>query len=211
MIEPIQGEGGIISAKPAFLEKCRKLCDKFGALMMYDEIQTGIGRTGKLFAYEHFLPVEPDVITLAKGLGGGLPIGAMLVKDECAGHLTYGEHASTFGGNPLCAKTACTVLDEINDAGLLESVTKFGNYFKTEAGKLKEKHKSIKDVRGMGYLLGIEFDFPGREMVEKLLEKDIITIPSGKHVVRFIPPLIAGKEHFDLALNAVDIILSQRT
>jgi acetylornithine/N-succinyldiaminopimelate aminotransferase len=211
IVEPIQGEGGIISAKQEYLARCRELCDKYGALLIYDEIQTGVGRTGKLFAYEHFLPVEPDIITLAKGLGGGMPIGAMLVKEEYAGFLKPGEHASTFGGNPVCAKAGCVVLDTIEKDGLLKSVAKLGEYFKGEINRLKAKHEAIRDVRGLGFLLGIEFDFPGREMVEKLLEKDIVTIPSGEFVVRFIPPLIAKKNHFDSVIEAVDSILSQRT
>jgi acetylornithine/N-succinyldiaminopimelate aminotransferase len=209
IIEPIQGESGIKISDKEFLKEARLLCDKFNALLIFDEVQTGVGRTGKLFNYEYFLPVEPDLISLAKGLAGGMPIGSMLVKEKYAEHLKPGEHASTFGGNLVSTNAALTVLDVIEKENLLEKVTQNGEYFKKEANKLKEKHKAIKDVRGMGYLLGIEFDIPSRDVVNKLAEENVITVPAGEQVVRFIPPLIAEGKHFDIALKALDKILTR--
>jgi acetylornithine/N-succinyldiaminopimelate aminotransferase len=210
LIEPIQGEGGVRIIDIDYIKKCRELCDKYNALLIYDEIQTGVGRTGKLFAYEHFLPVEPDIITLAKGLAAGFPIGAVLIKDKFADFLKPGEHASTFGGNLVSAAAGNTVLNVIEKENLLENVRENGEYFKNKILLLKEKNKSIVDIRGLGYLIGIEFDFPAREMVEKLLDKNIITIPAGENVVRIIPPLVAKKEHFDIVINAIEIILNER-
>ena len=210
IIEPIQGEGGINPCKIEFLQEVRTLCDKFNSILIYDEIQTGIGRTGKLFGYEHFLPVEPDVITLAKGLGGGLPIGAFLLKDKFKDYLTAGEHASTFGGNLLTTAAASVVLDEIEKKKLLQKVARNGEYFKRAIKKLKKAHKSIVEARGLGYLLGVQIDFSAREMINNLIAKNIIAIPAGENVVRLIPPLIAEKKHFDIVINAIDEILKER-
>lgn len=210
LIEPIQGEGGVNAAKPDFIKEVRTLCDKYNAILIYDEVQTGVGRTGKLFAYEHFLPVEPDVITLAKGLAGGLPIGAFLLKDNLKDFLKPGEHASTFGGNLLTTKAASVVLEQIEKKKLLQKVTKNGEYFKREIKKLKKKHKSIVDIRGMGYLIGLQIDFPARDMINSLIIRNIVAIPAGENVVRFIPPLIAERKHFDIVIKAIDEILTGR-
>jgi acetylornithine/N-succinyldiaminopimelate aminotransferase len=210
IIEPVQGEGGVRLASLDYLKYVRELCDKYNAILIYDEVQCGVGRTGKLFAYENFLPVEPDIVTFAKGLAGGLPIGAMLVKEKFAGYLKPGEHASTFGGNLVCSSAALAVLDTIEKKDLLKKITKASEYFKRKVKSLKKKHKSIKEARGLGYLLGVEFDFPSREMVNALTQKGIVTVPAGDFVVRFIPPLIAEKKHFDIVLNALDEILTER-
>ncbi|HOV13719.1 MAG TPA: aspartate aminotransferase family protein [Spirochaetota bacterium] len=210
IIEPVQGEGGINPATNNFIKETRALCDKYNALLIYDEIQTGIGRTGKLFGYEHFLPVEPDIVTLAKGLGGGLPIGAFLLKEKLKSFLTPGEHASTFGGNLLTTTAAKVVLEQIEKKKLLSKVKRNGDYFKRSIKKLKTTHKSIIDVRGLGYLLGIQIDFPARDMINSLISKNIVAIPAGENVVRLMPPLIAEKKHFDIVINAIDQILTER-
>ncbi len=210
IIEPIQGEGGINPAKPEFLQEVKKLCDKYNSILIFDEIQTGIGRTGKLFAYEHFLPIEPDIVTLAKGLGGGLPIGAFLLKDKLKDYLLLGEHASTFGGNLVTTAVASTVLDEIERRKLTERAARNGEYFKRSITKLKKSRKSIIEARGMGYLLGMQINFPAREMINALIERNIIAIPAGENVVRLLPPLIAEKKHFDIVIKAIDEILAER-
>lgn len=209
IIEPIQGEGGIRPAFFDFIETARKLCDEYNALLIFDEVQSGIGRTGKLFGYENFLPIEPDIITIAKGLGGGLPIGAVLIKEKFAELLKPGEHASTFGANPVCCAAANAVLDTIDKEGILKNVKNFGEYFRNKLDKLKEKYNCIKEVRGMGLLNGIELKIKANDLIEKLFEKDIITVPAGTNVVRFIPPLIVKKEHIDIVITALDEVLKK--
>ena len=209
IIEPIQGEGGIRPAFVDFIEAARKLCDEYNALLIFDEVQSGIGRTGKLFGYENFLPTEPDIITIAKGLGGGLPIGAILIKEKYADLLKPGEHASTFGGNPVCCAAANAVLDAIDKENILKNVKNLGEYFRSKLNKLKEKHKCITDVRGMGLLNGIELKIKAKDLIEKLFEKEIITVPAGTNVVRFLPPLVIKKEHIDIVITALDEILNK--
>ena len=204
LIEPIQGEGGIHPAFFDFIETARKLCDEYNAILIFDEVQSAIGRTGKLFGYENFLPVEPDIITIAKGLGGGLPIGAILIKEKFADLLKPSEHASTFGGNPVCCAAANAVLDTIDKENILKNVKTLGEYFRNKLNKLKEKYSFIIDVRGMGLLNGIELKIKVKDIIEKLLEKNIVTIPAGANVIRFLPPLIVKKEHIDTVITALD-------
>ena len=210
IVEPIQGEGGVNPITLPFLKEIKALCEKHNALLIYDEIQTGIGRTGKLFGYEHFLPVEPDVITLAKGLGAGLPIGCFMLKERLKDCLTPGEHASTFGGNLISTTAAKVVIEQIDKKRLLPKIERNGDYFKREIKKLKKEFKSIVDIRGMGYMIGMEIDFPAREMINNLITKNIIAIPAGDNIVRFLPPLITEKKHFDIVLTAIKEILAER-
>lgn len=211
IIEPIQGEGGVISAEHAFLKAIRELCSKYDALLIYDEVQTGIGRTGTLFAYEQYLPVEPDVITLAKGLAGGLPIGAMLVKEKFANVLNQGEHASTFGGNLVSCKAANVVIDLLTTTDILKNVRENSSYFKEKLFELQEKYKLIEEIRGRGYLIGIKLSFEAQELINALIEEKIIAVPAGGNVVRFLPPLIAEKVHFDIVINSLNKILKVKT
>ncbi len=207
IIEPIQGEGGIYPAFLDFIETARNLCDQHNAILIFDEVQSGIGRTGKLFGYENFLPVEPDIITIAKGLGGGLPIGAILIKEKFAELLKPGDHASTFGGNPVCCAAANAVFDTIDEENLLENVKHQGKYFRSKLLELKEKYSCILDVRGMGLLNGIELNLEAKEIITKLIDKNIITVPAGTNVVRFLPPLTVNKEHIDIVIEALENIL----
>lgn len=210
MVEPVLGEAGIIPAEQAYLEHLRKLCDKYDALLIFDEIQTGVGRTGKLFAYEHFLPVEPDLVTLAKGLGGGLPIGALMVSERLSTVLQPGDHASTFGGNPLCAAAANAVLDSFESENVLENVEAMSSYFVEELERLKAKYPAIlKIIRGKGLLIGIEVDGENRELIGKLIEQRILTVPAGNNITRFVPPLIIKREHIDMVIKALDTIFSE--
>ena len=207
IIEPIQGEGGIHTALKEFIHAARELCDKYDALLIFDEVQSGIGRTGKLFGYEHFLPVEPDAVTLAKGLGGGMPIGAVLIKEKYADLLGPGDHASTFGANPVCCAAANAVLDTIDNENLSESVTNLGKYFRDKLNELKKDHPCIIDVRGMGLLNGIEINYEAKELIKKLMDNFIIAVPAGSNVVRFLPPLIVVKEEIDIVIETLKKIL----
>jgi len=190
-----------------YIKKARELCDKYNSLLIFDEVQTGIGRTGKLFGYEHLLPVEPDIITLAKGLGGGLPIGALLIKEKYSDLLKPGEHASTFGGNPVCSAAANAVLDTIEKDDLLNNTEKMGIYFREQLESLKKDFSIIKEVRGMGLLNGIEVDANAKDIINKMMENKIITVPAGTNVVRFIPPLTVEKEHIDITIDTLKKVL----
>lgn len=210
IIEPVQGEGGIRPANSDFIKELRELCDKHNALLIFDEIQTGIGRTGTLFAYQKFLPVKPDAITLAKGIAGGLPMGAVLISEKFENILEPGDHASTFGGNLLSSAVAVTVLNCIENEKILDNVVKTGKYLFQKLSKLKSEYSYIIDIRGEGFLTGIEINFPSSELVNALIDKRIVTVPAGTSVVRFLPPLIAGKKEVDILITALDEIFRKR-
>jgi acetylornithine/N-succinyldiaminopimelate aminotransferase len=207
MVEPIQGEGGINVATAEYLEAIRRLCDENRAIMILDEVQTGIGRTGKWFAYQHF-DVEPDVITMAKALGGGVAIGAMMAKEEIAASLVPGKHASTFGGNCLACAAGIAVIEAIEEDNLLENAAELGMYAKEKLEQLKQKHSIIDGVRGIGLMIGVQLTSPGKEIVEKCLEKDLrINCTSGT-VLRLMPAMIATKGQIDQAVEILDAVLS---
>ena len=209
MVEPIQGEGGINVATEEFLGAIRELCDRKGAVMILDEVQTGIGRTGKWFGYQHF-DVEPDIITMAKALGGGVAIGAMMAKPELAAVLTPGKHASTFGGNCLACAAGIAVIEAIEEDGLLENAQKLGEYAMGKLRQLKEKHSIIESVRGIGMMIGVQLTGPGAAIVDKCLEKGLRINCTHETVLRFMPPMIATKEQIDRAIEILDGVLSQR-
>lgn len=206
MLETIQGEGGVHTPDGDYLKKVRALCDKYQALLILDEIQAGIGRSGKFFAYEKY-GIKPDIVTLAKGLAGGVPIGAFIVTDEVAKAFKPGDHGTTFGGNPLACAAANVVLDTVPKPEFLKKVTEVGAYFKGELQKLKAKYPElIVDVRGEGLILGAELKSAehGRDIVNKCLEKGaIINCTVGK-VLRFIPPLIITKQDVDTVVAILD-------
>ena len=206
MMELIQGEGGVHTPDGDYLKKVRALCDKYQALLILDEIQAGIGRSGKFFAYEKY-DIKPDIVTLAKGLAGGVPIGAFIVTDEVAKAFKPGDHGTTFGGNPLACAAANVVLDTVPKPEFLKKVTEVGAYFKGELQKLKAKYPElIVDVRGEGLILGAELKSAehGRDIVNKCLEKGaIINCTVGK-VLRFIPPLIITKQDVDTVVAILD-------
>lgn len=211
MLETIQGEGGVHTPNGDYLKKVRELCDKYQALLIFDEIQAGIGRTGKFFAYEKY-GVKPDIVTLAKGLAGGVPIGAFIVTDEVAAAFKPGDHGTTFGGNPLACAAANVVLDTVPKAEFLQQVEEVGSYFKGKLEVLMQKYPSlIKDVRGTGLILGAELSGPehGRDIVNGCLAKGaIINCTAGK-VLRFIPPLIITKAQVDEVMDILDEVVSQ--
>ncbi|TYZ29972.1 acetylornithine transaminase [Selenomonas caprae] len=209
MLETIQGEGGVYTPENDYLKKVRALCDKHHALLIFDEIQAGIGRSGKFFAYEKY-GVKPDIVTLAKGLAGGVPIGAFIVTDEVAAAFKPGDHGTTFGGNPLACAAANVVLDTVPQAEFLHNVETVGLYFKDKLAALKDKYPTlIKEVRGTGLILGAELTSAehGRDIVNDCLEKGaIINCTVGK-VLRFIPPLIITQEQVDEVVAVLDEVL----
>ncbi len=205
MVEPIQGEGGIIPANKDFLHQLRELCDKYDLLLIFDEIQTGYGRTGELFAYQYY-GVKPDVITIAKSIANGLPLGVTLVDEKYANAFDYGEHGSTFGGNLLSCQVGYYVLKLINRR-LLNNVKVVGEYFFNRLNDLKQKYNFIVEVRGVGLMLAMELSFPARKVVEDCLKEGLVINVTQNNVLRFLPPLIINKEDVDLAVEILDKVL----
>jgi len=209
MVEPIQGEGGINIATDEFLKTIRRLCDESGAVMIFDEVQTGMGRTGKWFAYQHF-DVEPDIMTIAKALGGGVAIGAMMAKDEVAASLVPGKHASTFGGNALVCAAAVAVIEAIEEENLLENASRLGRYTMDKLLQLKQKHNIIDSVRGIGFMIGVQLTGPCSEIVDKCLDRGLRINCTQGTVLRFMPPMIATKDQIDKAVDILDTVLTER-
>lgn len=205
IIEPIQGEGGVISATKEYLQQCRALCEKNDALLIFDEVQCGIGRLGTLFAYKKF-DVIPDVICIAKALGGGFPIGAIVANDRGA-TLTTGDHGSTYGGNPLACAVANAVIDELMEGGVVAGVEKRGQYFISKINELKEKHDFITGTRGMGLLIGITIEAPVKDFINKCFEKGLLLVSAGPDVVRVLPPLNVSFEEIDNVINIIEQVI----
>ena len=203
MLEPIQGEGGVVVPHPDYLKRLREFCSKKGLLLILDEIQTGMGRTGRLFAHEHF-GAAPDIMTLAKALGNGLPIGAMLGTEELSTVFGPGSHASTFGGTPLVSAVSLAVLTSLLKDGWLDHCRKTGDYFRTRLEGLMKTHPCIKEVRGLGLIVGVELDRPGAPVVEACLQKGFLINAAQERVLRFVPPLIVGREEIDRLVEALD-------
>jgi len=208
MVEPIQGEGGINVATSEYLQTIRRLCDENGAVMILDEVQTGMGRTGKWFGYQHF-DVQPDIITMAKALGGGVAIGAMMATEEVSASLVPGKHASTFGGNCLACAAGVATIEAIEEDNLLQNAAEIGRYTQDKLAALKEKHSVIDHVRGIGLMIGIQLTGPGAEIVAKCLEKGLRINCTHDTVIRFMPPMIATKEQIDQAIDIFDSVLSE--
>lgn len=205
ILEVIQGEGGIIPASKAFLQEVEALCKANDALLIVDEVQTGIGRTGTLFAFEQW-GIQPDIVSMAKGLGGGVPIGAMACTAK-ADVFVPGDHASTFGGNPLVTAAAQVVLKELLHHDLLAHVKEVGTYLTQELLKLKEEVSCIKEIRGMGLMQGIELSIPALEVEKKCIEEGMLVVGAGEKVIRLVPPLIITKEQIDEAITILKKVL----
>lgn len=199
IMEPIQGEGGIHPADPQYLKAVRKICDEENIVLVFDEVQTGIGRSGKLFAYQQY-GVTPDVVTMAKGLGGGVPIGGIIAKNQVAEVFTPGTHAATFGGNPFVCAAAKYVIETLTAPGFLEAVEEKGQYLKAKLEALKKDHPAIREVRGMGLMIGVEVDTELSEIVAKAMDKGLLVITAGANAIRFVPPLIVSNEQIDQAV-----------
>lgn len=210
LIEPVQGEGGIRPVSQEFFAAARELTQSTGALLIADEIQSGLGRTGKWFAYQQF-GIRPDITTLAKPLAGGLPLGAMLCSEEAARAIHPGLHGTTFGGGPLACAVAIAVIDAIEQEGLLSNIRETGAYFKGQLHDLAAKHESVVDVRGMGLMLAMEMNSAdlAKKIVAKMLERRILINRTSETVLRFLPPFTMGKEHVDLAVSALNEILNE--
>jgi acetylornithine/N-succinyldiaminopimelate aminotransferase len=206
LLEPIQGEGGIRCPDPDYLKAARRLCDETGVLLIFDEIQTGMGRTGKLFAYEHF-GIEPDIMTLAKALANGLPIGAMLAIEEVAEAFGPGAHASTFGGTPIITAASAQVVKVLLEENIINHCVKMGSYFKERLSELMTKHELIVDVRGIGLLLGMKLKIEGDAIVRSCMEKGFLINCIQGNILRFIPPLIIEKEEIDALIACLDEVL----
>ncbi len=206
MLEPIQGEGGVRCPQTGYLKAVRQVCDDTGVLLIFDEIQTGMGRTGKLFAYEHF-DVEPDIMTLAKALANGLPIGAMLAREQVAEAFGPGAHATTFGGTPLVTAAALKVCQTLVQEGVIDKGQEAGEYFRQRLLWLKERHAAIVDFRGRGLLIGIKLAINGESLVKQCLERGFLINCIQENILRFVPPLIIKKEEIDNLIDCLDELL----
>ncbi|WP_457679025.1 acetylornithine/succinylornithine family transaminase [Thermovibrio sp.] len=209
IVEPVQGEGGVLPATKEFLEGLREVADEFNALLIFDEVQTGIGRTGELFAYQNY-GVEPDVMTLAKALGNGVPVGAIVAKGKAAGVLKPGLHASTFGGNFLATRAGIEVIKEITKPGFLEGVKEKGEYLRGLLLELKEEFPSlIEEVRGLGLMVGLVMRVNCSKVVEKALERGLIINCTAGRILRFTPPLVVSKGEIELAVETLRKVLRE--
>lgn len=203
MLEPIQGEGGVICPDEGYLREVRRLCDKWDIVMILDEVQVGCGRTGRFFAYEHY-GIKPDIVTLAKAMANGLPIGAMLSSEKFADSFGPGTHASTFGGTPLVTAVSLAVLKSIYEDGWLENCKNMGGYLKQGLMDLQNRYPFVKEVRGKGLILGMELDVPGAEIVNRCLDMGFIINCVQDKVLRFLPPLIISSSEIDQLLDTMD-------
>ncbi len=209
IVEPLQGEGGINFAVSSFLHEVERIARANDALIIVDEVQCGMGRTGKLFAHEHF-GITPDIMTVAKPLAGGLPIGAVVVGPKVWPEIKPGDHAATFGGNHFVTAVACGVFDILADSGFLADVEKKGEYLARNLEEIASKYDSVKETRGKGLLMGLQVDFPASEAVDYFEEEHILICSAGPDVIRFIPPLIVKKKHIDRVLKTLDSFLAGR-
>jgi predicted acetylornithine/succinylornithine family transaminase len=209
MVEPIQGEGGIIVPHDDYLMRVRNLCDERGILMILDEVQVGMGRTGKLFAHEHY-GIKPDIMTLAKALGNGFPVGAMLASEKVASVFLPGTHASTFGGNPLAMVSSLATLDVVIHGGILENCVKTGTYFFEKLKALKERYPLIREVRGKGLIVGVELNIEGADIVRMCMKKGLLINCTNGNVLRFVPPLIIEEADVDAALDILEEVMKSQ-
>ncbi len=208
LLEPVQGEGGVRCPDAEYLKAVRRICDDTGVLLIFDEIQTGMGRTGKLFAYEHF-GIEPDIMTLAKALANGLPIGAMLAKESVASAFGPGAHASTFGGTPIVTAAALEVCKTLVEKNVIAAGKAIGEYFKAKLLWLKERHAIVDDVRGIGLLLGMKLSIKGESLVTRCLQRGFLINCIQENILRFVPPLIITKEEIDALVQCLDELLGE--
>ncbi|MDK2821313.1 MAG: acetylornithine/N-succinyldiaminopimelate aminotransferase [Clostridia bacterium] len=208
MMEPVQGEGGVYEASKDYLKAVRDLCNEEGLLLIFDEVQCGLGRTGSLFAYQYY-EVEPDILTLAKALAGGVPVGAMLAREQVAKAFVPGDHASTFGGNPLAMAAGVAAFKTILEEGLVEKVQSLGGYLYQELEKLAGEFKQLKEIRGRGFLLGIEVDGPADAIVAACQKRGLLINSLHGHVLRLLPPLTVSKDEIDQALKVLKDALQE--
>jgi len=208
IVEPVQGEGGIYPCDREFLVGLRKLCDEKDLVLIFDEVQCGVGRLGEFFAFESFA-VRPDIVTMAKGLGGGLPLGAVLVDEEVSASVHRGDQGSTFGGNPVCARAACVVVDEVSHKDFLLAVREKGQYFEEQLKKLASTFPGVAEVRGKGLMLGMEVPGKAKKVAEEMLKEGVLVNACNDDVVRFLPPLIINEEEIDEGVEALQKVLGR--
>jgi acetylornithine/succinyldiaminopimelate/putrescine aminotransferase len=209
LIEPIQAEGGVIVANEIYLLGLRELCDQRGLLLIFDEVQTGMGRTGKLFGYEHF-GVKPDIMTLAKALGGGLPLGAMLAREEVANSFGPGSHASTFGGNPVSCAAGSAVMAALLKNGVLKNCVQMGKYLVKGLEALKKRFSFMREIRGKGLLIGVELNIEGSKIADACLKEGLLLNCTASKVLRFAPPLTIKKSDIDRGLTILETVLARQ-
>ncbi|MCR5586977.1 MAG: aspartate aminotransferase family protein [Lachnospiraceae bacterium] len=203
ILETLQGEGGIYPADDEFIKGIRKLCDENDIVMILDEIQCGMGRTGKMFTYEHY-GIKPDIVTMAKAIGCGLPIGAFAASSKLMDALVPGDHGTTYGGNPLATAGVCSVFKNFKNKNILANVQKEGAYLRARLDELKDKYDCIIDVRGKGLMLGIEFNVAAGPIIEKLTDAGVLVIAAGTSIIRVVPPLIVEDKHIDSFIEALE-------
>jgi len=208
ILEPIQGESGIHVAPDGFLQDVRKLCDEKGILLIFDEIQAGLGRTGRMWASEHWNTV-PDIMCIAKGIAGGVPMGATLVKPEILSVMGKGEHSSTFGGNPLSCAAGTAVLNALTQDGLIENAENIGKKFHDGLESLKERHPIIREVRGKGLMIGVELKFEVKDILMDGIKNGILLLYSGRNILRLLPPLVISEDDITKVLETLDTLLSK--
>ena len=208
LVEPIRGEGGIRLNSDDFLPGLREICDDKNVVLIFDEVQTGFGRTGKTFACEH-LNVVPDIMCLAKSVAGGLPMGATFAKEEVMAAFKRGEHSSTFSGNPLMCAAASAAIDVLTEEKLADRAATLGSYFKGKLEALAEKHKIVREVRGMGLMIGMEMRFDVYKILLGCMDKGVLVLDAGRNVVRFLPPLVIEKEQIDKVIDTLDRVMEK--
>ena len=208
LAEPIRGEGGIRLPKNGFLQGLREICDERNILLILDEVQTGFGRTGKMFACEHW-DVTPDIMCLAKSVAGGLPLGVTFAKENIMSSFKIGEHSTTFSGNPLICAAACAAIDVVVDEKLPERAAELGKYFRERLGELQAKHMIVRDVRGLGLMIGMELKFDVLNILLKSINNGVLILDAGRTILRFLPPLVIEKNHIDRVVTVLDAILEE--
>jgi len=208
IMEPIQGESGIHVAPDGFLQDVRKLCNEKNILLIFDEIQAGLGRTGKMWAGQHW-DTTPDIMCLAKGIAGGIPMGATLVREDILACISKGEQSSTFGGNPISCAAGIASIEALTQDGLVENATKMGKLFREGLERLKEKHKIIREIRGKGLMIGVEMKFEVKDILFDGIANNLLLLYSGKNILRLLPPLVISESDITKALETLDVILGK--
>jgi len=208
LLEPIRGEGGVRIPPDGFLQGLREICDEKNVLLMFDEVQTSFGRTGKLFACEHW-GVTPDVMCLAKPFAGGLPIGITVARENVMSAFKVGDHSTTFSGSPLVCAAGCAAIDTLVKEKLWKQAAVKGKYFKNKLEQLQGKHKVIKEVRGLGLMIGVELRYDVLNVILKALDRGVLTLDAGRNVLRFLPPLVIEKEQIDKVISVLDEVLEE--
>ncbi len=209
LVEPIRGEGGIRVPPNGFLPGLREICDEMGVLLIFDEVQTGFGRTGKIFACEHW-NVVPDVLCLAKSVAGGLPLGITIAKEKVMSSLKVGEHTTTFSGSPIVCAAACAAIDVLVEKKLPERAAILGRYFKEKLEGLQARHKIVREVRGLGLMIGMELRFDVLNIILKCMERGVLILDAGRNILRFLPPLVIEREHIDRVIDILDTVMENK-